>query len=62
MLFRSLRAADREIVLLRGYDELSFQEIGELLDISENTATVRYVRALRRLKDLWKRLTGESRR
>ena len=57
-----LRAADREIVLLRGYDELSFQEIGELLDISENTATVRYVRALRRLKDLWKRLTGESRR
>jgi len=26
--------------MLRGYDELSFLEIGELLGISENTATV----------------------
>jgi RNA polymerase sigma-70 factor (ECF subfamily) len=57
-----LREPDREVVMLRGYDELSFLEIGELLGIEENTATVRYVRALRRLKDTWKRLTGESRR
>ena len=56
-----LREPDREVVMLRGYDELSFQEIGELLGVSENTATVRYVRALRRLREIWQRLTGESR-
>ena len=56
-----LREPDREIVMLRGYDELSFNEIGELLGISENTATVRYVRALRKLKTTWQRITGESR-
>jgi RNA polymerase sigma-70 factor, ECF subfamily len=56
-----LRAADREVIQLRGYDNLSFTEIGELLGVEENTATVRYVRALRRLKDVWQRLTGESR-
>ena len=56
-----LREADREVIMLRGYDEMSFQEIGELLDISENTATVRYVRALRKLKTTWQRITGESR-
>ena len=56
-----LREQDREVVMLRGYDDLSFREIGELLGVEENTATVRYVRALRRLKDIWQRLTGESR-
>lgn len=52
---------DREVIRLRGDENLSFAEIGELLEISENTATVRYVRALRRLKRAWQRLTGESR-
>jgi len=56
-----LREPDREVIMLRGYDNLSFAEIGELLGISENTATVRYVRALRRLKETWQGLTGESR-
>ena len=56
-----LREPDREVVMLRGYDELSFLEIGELLGVSENTATVRYVRALLKLKTTWQRITGESR-
>lgn len=56
-----LREADREIIMLRGYDEMSFLEIGELLGVSDNTATVRYVRALRKLKTTWQRITGESR-
>lgn len=56
-----LKAADREVVLLRGYDDLSFREIGQLLGVGENTATVRYVRALKRLKQEWQHLTGESR-
>jgi RNA polymerase sigma-70 factor, ECF subfamily len=50
-----LRDGDREILWMRHYDELAFADIATILGISENTATVRYVRALRRLKDLWQR-------
>ena len=56
-----LREPDREVIMLRGYDEMSFLEIGELLGVTDNTATVRYVRALRKLKTTWQRITGESR-
>lgn len=57
----ALREPDREVIMLRSYEELNFREIGELLDLGENAATVRYVRALRKLKDAWTTLTGESR-
>lgn len=56
-----LREADREVIMLRSYEEFSFREIGELLDLGENAATVRYVRALKKLKAAWTTLTGESR-
>ena len=56
-----LKEPDREVILLRGYDDLSFREIGDLLGVGENTATVRYVRALKKLKAEWQHLTGESR-
>jgi RNA polymerase sigma-70 factor (ECF subfamily) len=56
-----LKDADRDVIMLRGYDELGFKEIGELLGVTENTATVRYVRALRRLKAEWHALAGRSR-
>jgi RNA polymerase sigma-70 factor (ECF subfamily) len=51
-----LKPTDREILWMRHHDELSFAEAGHVLGISENTATARYVRALRRLKDLWQQL------
>lgn len=54
-----LRTADREILWMRHSDQLSFAEIGAVLKLSENAATVRYVRALRRLKELWEQLYGE---
>lgn len=57
----SLREADREVILLRAYDDLSFREIGGLLGAGENAVTVRYVRALKRLRAAWQALTGESR-
>lgn len=44
---------DREILRMRHEDELTHAEVGEVLGITENAATVRYVRALRRLKTLW---------
>jgi RNA polymerase sigma-70 factor (ECF subfamily) len=58
-----LRPADQELLWLRHADQLSFADIAVLLQVSENAATVRYVRALRKLKALWLKLyplTSES--
>ncbi len=45
--------SDQEILWMRHHDQLSFKEAAMVLGISENAATVRYARALRRLKDRW---------
>jgi RNA polymerase sigma-70 factor (ECF subfamily) len=45
-----LSAAEREIILLRHYSELSFREIAELLGIPLGTALARAHRALQRLR------------
>jgi RNA polymerase sigma-70 factor, ECF subfamily len=55
-----LRPADREILLMRHYDELTFREAASVLGIKETAANVRYVRALRRLKELWHDLHGSG--
>jgi RNA polymerase sigma-70 factor (ECF subfamily) len=57
---RQLRDADREILWMRHYDELAFADIATVLGVSENTATVRYVRALRRLKTYWQETHGSA--
>jgi RNA polymerase sigma-70 factor (ECF subfamily) len=49
----ALKESDKEILTMRHYDDLSFKEAARVLGITENAATVRYVRALKRLKDLW---------
>lgn len=54
-----LKSDDKEILWMRHYDDLSFKEAAAVLEITENAATVRYVRALRRLKDLWLKLHPE---
>lgn len=51
---------DQEILWMRAADGLSFAEAGAILGIDEGTATVRYLRALRRLRKLWKTLYGEN--
>jgi RNA polymerase sigma-70 factor (ECF subfamily) len=48
----TLKPIDREVLWMRHYDQLSFAEVAKLLKIPENTAMKRYVRALRRLKEL----------
>ena len=55
-----LKPADREILWMRHNDQLSFAEAGAVLDVSENTATVRYARALRRMKEIWQRVFDTS--
>jgi RNA polymerase sigma-70 factor (ECF subfamily) len=43
---------DREVLLLRYYEQLSNQEIATTLELSEAAASMRHLRALRRLKEL----------
>jgi RNA polymerase sigma-70 factor (ECF subfamily) len=53
IIMECLTEKDQEVLWMRHHDQLSFREIGMIVGVSENTATVRYARALRRLKDLW---------
>lgn len=41
---------DCEIIVMRHYEHLTNQEIGQLLGLSEPAASMRYLRAIRRLK------------
>ena len=50
---KCLSDQDQEILWMRHFDQLSFREAAMVLNISENAATVRYARALQRLRDLW---------
>lgn len=51
-VLRSLPAMDREILELRHFEELSNAECAAVLEISQKTASIRYVRALKRFRDL----------
>ncbi len=54
-----LRPDEREILLKRYQDDLTFEELGQHFGVSENTATQRCLRALRRLQKLWRRRHGD---
>lgn len=43
---------DREVLALRHFEELANQEVAEALGIEQKAASIRYVRALRRLKTI----------
>jgi RNA polymerase sigma-70 factor (ECF subfamily) len=51
----SMDEIDREVLVLRHFEDLSNKEVAELLEIGENAASNRYVRALGRLKGLLSR-------
>ncbi|MBX3440870.1 MAG: sigma-70 family RNA polymerase sigma factor [Planctomyces sp.] len=62
---RQLRASldamdpiDREVLALRHFEELGNQEIAAILEISPKAASIRYVRALQRLKRILDTLPG----
>ncbi len=57
-VLKLMKPEDREILWMRHYDQMSYREAGEVFGISESAATLRYVRAMKRLKSLWKRLFG----
>jgi RNA polymerase sigma-70 factor (ECF subfamily) len=43
---------DREVLALRHFEELTNSEVSETLGIDQKAASIRYVRALRRLKEI----------
>jgi RNA polymerase sigma-70 factor (ECF subfamily) len=47
-----MNEVDREILALRHFESLTNSEVAKLLNLSEQTASVRYVRALGRLKQI----------
>ena len=54
----SMDALDREVLALRHFEHLTSAETAEVLGIKEKAAAMRYVRALRRLKDILTNLPG----
>ncbi len=49
---------DREVLALRHFEQLSNNEVAQTLGISESTASSRYLRALKRLKDAFQNSPG----
>jgi RNA polymerase sigma-70 factor, ECF subfamily len=55
-----LAETDRQIIWMRHQDGLSHREIAAVLEVTENAATVRYARALQRLRAVCQGIEGES--
>lgn len=51
-VIESMSEADQETLALRHFEELANSEIAEVLEISPKAASIRYVRAIERLKNL----------
>ena len=49
---------DREVLALRHFEELTNSEIAEALEIEQKAASIRYVRALRRLREILAEMPG----
>ena len=54
----SMDPHDREVLILRHFEELSNAEAAEVLGIKPTAAVNRYVRALKRLKDVFQGMPG----
>ncbi len=56
----TLDPSDREILSMRHFQGLSYEQIGQKLEIPPNTAAMRYHRATNRMKELCKDLLDEG--
>lgn len=52
MALGELESDDREIILMRGMEQMSNQQVAEILHLTEAAASMRHLRALRRLKQV----------
>jgi RNA polymerase sigma-70 factor (ECF subfamily) len=55
---QTMSGIDREVLALRHFEELSNQETAEVLGIDQKAASIRYVRALKRLKVILSQTPG----
>ena len=46
-----LKPIDREVLTLRHFEDMTNKEVAEILEITEKNASIRYVRAIQRLKN-----------
>jgi RNA polymerase sigma-70 factor (ECF subfamily) len=51
---------DREVLALRHFEQLTTREVAQVVGTSENAASKRYLRALSKLKDVLRALSGGS--
>lgn len=51
---------DREVLALRHFEELTNSETAQVLDLSEQAASVRYMRALARLRTIFEALDNDA--
>lgn len=54
----SMNAIDREVLVLRHFEELSNKEVAEVLGIEQKAASIRYIRAIARLKEILEAIPG----
>ena len=54
----AMDAIDREVLVLRHFEQLSNGECARVLGLNDSAATKRYLRALKRLKDILSALPG----
>ena len=54
----SMNPQDREVLILRHFEELNNAETSQVLDIKPSAAVNRYVRALKRLKQVFEEMPG----
>jgi RNA polymerase sigma-70 factor (ECF subfamily) len=57
-VLEQLKPEDRDILCMRYLDELTTEEVAQVLDLKDSAARQRYARARLRFKDLWKALYG----
>ena len=57
-VINKMEPADREILAMKHFEEMSNAEMGQTLGISESGASKRYIRALRRLQQSAKQIQG----
>ena len=53
-----MEPVDQEVLALRHFEELTNSEVAEVLGIQQKAASIRYVRAVRRLRELLKDVPG----
>ena len=53
-----MNAIDREVLALRHFEELTNSEVAEVLGIQQKAASIRYVRAIARLKTVLDNIPG----